>query len=216
MAPLTPDLFLSCCISREKVFRGNGVTFREAGGRVRLCKLPSDAIATLQPHLSRKYDREKKLPEKKKKCPRRKILPEKKKITREEKNAQGDKNCPRQKMSEKKNYQEMMLPLQPHLSRKYQKTGTFHPKGGISLQSTPKEEVKIRYLIFVISYTNTIMSKLFFWLPNIFILWLPNMPHFWEELLCWKQIQFNNINTVKLTLDGCQFCRWWGTAKFFY
>ena len=57
MAPLTPDLFLSCCISREKVFRGNGVTFREAGGRVRLCKLPSDAIATLQPHLSRKYQK---------------------------------------------------------------------------------------------------------------------------------------------------------------
>ena len=203
MAPLTPDLFLSCCISREKVFRGNGVTFREAGGRVRLCKLPSDAIATLQPHLSRKYDREEeKMPGKK--------------IAREEKNAQGDKNCPRQKMSEKKNYQEMMLPLQPHLSRKYQNTGTFHPKGGISLQSAPKEEVRIRYLIFVISYTNTIMSKLFFWVPNIFILWLPNMPHFWEELLCWKQIQFNNINTVKLTLDGCQFCRWWGTAKFFY
>ena len=60
MAPLTPELFLSCCISREKVFRGNGVTFREAGGRVRLCKLPSDAIATLQPHLSRKYAWEKK------------------------------------------------------------------------------------------------------------------------------------------------------------
>ena len=90
MAPLTPDLFLSCCISREKVFRGNGVTFREAGGRVRLCKLPSDAIATLQPHLSRKYDREEeKMPGKK--------------IAREEKNAQGDKNCLRQKMSEKKN-----------------------------------------------------------------------------------------------------------------
>ena len=143
-------------------------------------------------------------------------MPERKKFAREETNAQGDKNCPRQKMSEKKNYQEMMLPLQPHLSRKYQNTGTFHPKGGISLQSAPKEEVRIRYLIFVISYTNTIMSKLFFWLPNIFILWLPNMPHFWEELLFWKQIQFNNINTVKLTLDGCQFCRWWGTAKFFY
>lgn len=89
-------------------------------------------------------------------------MPERKKFTREETNAQGDKNCPRQKMSEKKNYQEMMLPLQPHLSRKYQNTGTFHPKGGISLQSAPKEEVRIRYLIFVISYTNTIMSKLFF------------------------------------------------------
>ena len=143
-------------------------------------------------------------------CPREKNLPEKKQMPKEIKIAQ-DKKCLR-----KKNYQEMMLPLQPHLSRKYQNTGTFHPKGGISLQSAPKEEVRIRYLIFVISYTNTIMSKLFFWLPNIFILWLPNMPHFWEELLCWKQIQFNNINTVKLTLDGCQFCRWWGTAKFFY
>ena len=71
MAPLTPDLFLSCCISREKVFRGNGVTFREAGGRVRLCKLPSDAIATLQPHLSRKYAREKKICPRRNKCPRR-------------------------------------------------------------------------------------------------------------------------------------------------
>ena len=71
MAPLTPDLFLSCCISREKVFRGNGVTFREAGGRVRLCKLPSDAIATLQPHLSRKYAREEKICPRRKKCPRR-------------------------------------------------------------------------------------------------------------------------------------------------
>ena len=87
MAPLTPDLFLSCCISREKVFRGNGVTFREAGGRVRLCKLPSDAIATLQPHLSRKYAREKK------------NLPEKKKMPKEIKIAQ-DKKCLR-----KKNYQ---------------------------------------------------------------------------------------------------------------
>ena len=113
---------------------------------------------------------------------------------------------------------QMPLPMQPHLSRKYQKTGTFHPKGGISLlynertftiRRAPKEEVRrfIRYLIYVTSYTNTIMSKLFFLLPNIFILWLPNMPHFWEELLCWNEIQFNNINTVKLTLDGCQFCR---------
>ena len=61
-----------------------------------------------------------------------------------------------------------MLPLQPHLSRKYQKTGMFHPKGGISLQSTPKKEIKIRYLIFAISYTNTIMSKLFFFSSQYF------------------------------------------------
>ena len=53
------------------------------------------------------------------------------------------KNCPRKKcprrkkvheMSEKKNCHQMLLPLQPHLSRYYEKkTDTVHPKGGISL-----------------------------------------------------------------------------------
>ena len=139
MAPLTPELFLSCCISREKVFRGNGVTFREAGGRVRLCKLPSDAIATLQPHLSRKYAWEKKICPRKK-CPRRKKVPE---------------------MSGKKTTIRCCCPYN-HTSAANMKRKLiqFIQKAGFHyfykhLQSAPKEEGRRfnQYISFVISYT---------------------------------------------------------------
>ena len=143
MAPLTPDILI-LLHQQRKGFQRKWSHFPGSGRQSQIMQ------TTIRCHCHTAT------------TPQPQICPREKKFAREETNAQGDKNCPRQKMSEKKNYQEMMLPLQPHLSRKYQNTGTFHPKGGISLQSAPKEEVRIRYLIFVISYTNTIMSKLFF------------------------------------------------------
>ena len=169
MAPLTPDLFLSCCISREKVFRGNGVTFREAGGRVRLCKLPSDAIATLQPHLSRKYAWEKKICPRKK-CPRRKKVPE---------------------MSEKKQPSDAVAPTttpQPliwkenwYSSSKRRDFTTFTSIYKVLQKKRVEDSTNtshLLYLTLICDYEQTLfMTSQYFHF---------NMPLFWEELLCWK------------------------------